>query len=316
LRGFLAVARAQLQKYINYEGRLKNPIPTPSSSQTSEAREAALTPPFAHFILDAPTHPTDSMTSTQTSIYSEHEWEEKLHNVAKMVDTALFRTYMLVSPTLAGPLFRLDNFCDPEVVTVKLYDTGRYIDLIDFLHGKKLHRDALEVLQRFGKDEADHEATPEALRGPQRTVGYLQQLPPEMIDLILEYAEWPLRTDAEVGMEVFLADTENAETLPRHKVLDFLSGIDKLLAVKYLEHIINEWNDGSPDFHQTLVDLYLDRLKNQGDMPGFKDDEEKEAWKIRLQDFLKSSSQYNRGKVFRQLPSDGMYRYPQFPSLH
>jgi 6-phosphofructo-2-kinase/fructose-2,6-biphosphatase 2 len=42
-----------------------------------------------------------------------------------------------------------------------------------------------------------------------------------MIDLILEFAEWPLRQDPELGMEVFLADTENAETLPRDKVLNF-----------------------------------------------------------------------------------------------
>ena len=42
------------------------------------------------------------------------------------------------------------------------------------------------------------------------TVGYLQNLPPEMIDLILEFAEWPLRLNPELGMDRFLADTENA----------------------------------------------------------------------------------------------------------
>jgi len=49
--------------------------------------------------------------------------------------------------------------------------------------------------------------------------------------------------DPNLGMEIFLADTENAETLPRDKVVSFLQGIDVNLAVKYLEHVINELND-------------------------------------------------------------------------
>ena len=59
---------------------------------------------------------------------------------------------MLARPGLAGSLFRLDNFCDPIVIKEKLYETGRYADLIDFLHGKRLHREALELLEKFGKD--------------------------------------------------------------------------------------------------------------------------------------------------------------------
>lgn len=53
-----------------------------------------------------------------------------------------------------------------------------------------------------------------------------------MIDLILDFARWPLNKNRDLGMEVFLADTENAETLPRGKVLDFLQGIDRKLAVQ------------------------------------------------------------------------------------
>jgi hypothetical protein len=209
---------------------------------------------------------------------------------------------MLASPSLAGPLFRLPNFCEPDVVNEKLYETGRYVDLIDFLHGKRLHRQALELLEKFGKNEAAEEVAP-ALQGPQRTVGYLQQLPPEMIDLILEFAEWPLRTDPALGMEVFLADTENAETLPRQRVLDFLQGIESKLAVRYLEHIIEELNDLTPDFHQRLIDLFLERLRAGHE--AFDSDEERMKWQDRLQTFLKTSAQYNKVRVFKQLPADG-----------
>src|SRR6202000_770077 len=188
------------------------------------------------------------------------DWHKKLLEVATMVDTTLFRAYMLAKPGLAGSLFRLDNFCDPAVVRDKLYQTGRYGDLIDFLHGKRLHREALEMLEKFGKD-TENESINHSLRGPRRTVAYLQQLPPEQIDLILEFSEWPLRKDPELGMDIFTADTENAETLPRQRVLDFLQRISSRLAIAYLEHIITELDDLTPEFHQRLVDLYLERLK-------------------------------------------------------
>jgi hypothetical protein len=124
-----------------------------------------------------------------------------------------------------------------------------------------------------------------------------------MIDLVLEFVEWPLRTDPDLGMEVFLADTENAENLPRQQVLDFLQQVDLKLSVRYLEHIIEELNDQTPDYHQRLVDLFLERLKGGHDE--FENDEERARWRERLQTFLKTSANYNRIRVFKQLPSDG-----------
>lgn len=284
LQSFLAQCRVQIKRYIDTDGDLREPLPAPSESQPEEYK-----PPFHNFI---------QLTGAQ----GETDWKAKLLDVAQLVDTTLFRAYMIASPSLAGPLFRLPNFCEPDVVQEKLYETGRYADLIDFLHGKRLHRQALELLEKFGKNEADEEVTT-ALQGPQRTVGYLQQLPPEMIDLILEFAEWPLRTDSKLGMDIFLADTENAETLPRERVLDFLQEIDLKLAVRYLEHIVEELNETNPDFHQRLVDLLLERLKS-GD---FENDDEKKQWRERLQLFLKTSSNYNKYRVFQQLPATGTY---------
>ncbi|KAJ4991037.1 vacuolar sorting protein 39 domain 1 [Stagonosporopsis vannaccii] len=279
LQSYLAQCRVQIKRYIDTDGNLKEPLPAPNDSQPEPYR-----PPFHYFIQD-------------TS--GDIDWTAKLLHVAQLVDTTLFRAYMLTKSSLAGSLFRLPNFCEPDVVQEKLYETGRYADLIDFLHGKKLHRQALELLEKFGKNEADEEVTP-ALQGPQRTVGYLQQLPPEMIDLILEFAEWPLRTDPGLGMDVFLADTENAETLPRQRVLEFLEKQDLKLAVKYLEHIIEELNDLTPDFHQKLVDLFLERLRSGT----FENEDEKVTWRERLQTFLKTSSNYNNYRVFKQLAPD------------
>ncbi|KIW01230.1 uncharacterized protein PV09_07273 [Verruconis gallopava] len=283
LFGFLAQSRVDLQKYLKPDGTLHHELPPP------EERPKNYRPPFFEYI------------QIEGDDTKDVNWSEELLDVAKLVDTTLFRAYMLKQPRLIGSLFRINNFCDPLVVRDKLDETGRYAELIDFLHGKKLHREALEVLARFGKSEAGDTDIPEELKGPRRTIGYLQQLPPEMIDIILEFAEWPLKSQPEEGMQIFLADTENAETLPRHRVVEFLQGIDANLAVRYLEHIIFELNDLTPDFHQRLIDLYLDRLREKD---GFDSEELRLDWRTRLEKILKSSSQYHRGRVFGRLPAD------------
>jgi hypothetical protein len=275
LCSYLAQSRVQVQKYMNTDGTLKIELTKGS------------TPPFSNLI---------ELPEGAENI----DWQAELLEVAKLVDTTLFRAYMLALPSLAGPLFRLDNFCDPHVVEEKLYDSGRYNDLIDFLYGKKLHREALELLEKFGRNEAAEEVMP-ALRGPDRTIAYLQNLPSELIDIILEFAEWPIKVNAKKGMEVFVADTRNAENLPKDKVLEFLVPFDKSLAVQYLEHVILELNDKTPEFHQKLVDLYLEKLR---DRKGSSDEERSNA-RTKLEEFLRNSTQYNKLKTFNQLPADG-----------
>jgi hypothetical protein len=212
---------------------------------------------------------------------------------------------MYATPSLAGSLFRIANFCDPDVVIEKLEESGRQNDLIDFLYGKKMHRQALELLRKFGQAEVDGE-TASQLQGPKRTVGYLQNLSPEHIDLILEFAEWPIREEPDLGMEIFLADTENAETLPRHRVLGFLKGIDVRLAVRYLEHVIGELNDMTPDLHQSLLSLYLDRLEEQKNKEWeFASEEDRTDWRNKLLDMLRTSSQYSPAKILDRLNRDG-----------
>ena len=280
LISFLVDARNRMKRYLDAETGKLIPLKQNGQNGSSEADfESLLVKPASD---------------------AEKDREQKLRETAKLIDTTLFRSYMLARPSLAGPFFRIPNFCDPDVVNEKLLENGRYNDLVDFFHGKKLHRPALELLKKFGAAEEEDENAP-TLHGPQRTVGYLQYLPPEMIDLILEFAEWPLRADPDLGMEVFLADTENAETLPRDRVVKFLGGIDINLAVKYLEHVINELNDLTPDFHNQLVSAYLKDLKARKDT-------DSESWKDlmeRLLVFLRTSKQYSPLEAFGNIPRDG-----------
>lgn len=286
LQGYLADVRRRFQRFLNTSGSLK--IEHPLTSGVADEF-------------------TDSVTKLLglSKDDSDEEFHEQLWEKARLVDTTLFRAHMFATPSLAGSLFRIANFCDPDVVVERLEETGRYNDLIDFLYGKRLHRQALELLRKFGQAEPDEEKIPPQLHGPKRTVGYLQHLPPDKIDLILEFAEWPLRTDPALGMEVFLADTENAETLPRSRVLEFLDGIDPILAVKYLEHVIRELNDMTPDLHQRLLLLYLERLqKHKSKEFEFATEEEKDEWWDKFLEMLKSSSQYSPAKMLDRLDRD------------
>lgn len=277
LNGFLVDTRTRLQRFLDpATGKLKA-IPN-GTDGTSKAALSLL----------------DSVTSA-----ADVQMEEKLVETAKLVDTTLFRAYMLVQPSLAGSLFRIPNFCDPGVVNEKLLENNRLTDLVDFFHGKKLHREALELLKRYGQAEEPDEAAP-ALHGPERTVGYLQNLNPEHIDLILEFAQWPLEADPKLGMEIFLTDTENAETLPREKVVKFLEGIDVGLATRYLEHIIHELNDMTPDFHNRLVGAYIKELEGRQD----RDSEEWKELMHRALEFLKESKQYFFPKALALIPRD------------
>ena len=274
LRGFLVSARTKMKKILNTEdGGVK-----------ADGLDAMLSVEIGALL--------------SKSSFDAHSDQEQLLNTAKLVDTTLFRAYMFVSPSFAGPLFRIDNFCDPDVVNEKLKEAGRYNDLVDFFYGKKMHKQALELLKRFGDTSDEAEAHPQ-LGGPRRTVAYLQNLPPEMIDLVLQFSEWPLRKDPELGMEVFLADTENAETLPRSKVLHSLNGIDQRFTVKYLEHIIHELNDTTPDFHQRLVDVYIQGLKSANS-----NDEERLERTNKTLNFLRSSKYYQAYKALSQLDKD------------
>lgn len=266
LQGYLADVRRRFQRFLGPDGSLKM---SPPADATDEASTSVLR------LLDFPT---------------PDEFLETICSKAKLVDTTLFRAHMYATPSLAGSLFRIANFCDPDVVMERLEGTGRYNDLIDFLYGKKLHRQALELLRRFGQEDSG------LLSGPNRTVAYLQNLPPDQIDLIVEFAVWPMRENSDLGMEIFLAETENAETLPRHRILAFLENIDPRLAIRYLEHVIQEWNDLAPDLHQHLLMLYLDRITA---------DKSDEECKRKFLAMLKESEQYSPAKTLDRLDREG-----------
>ena len=79
--------------------------------------------------------------------------------------------------------------------------------------GKGLHRQALQLLQSLGQKEEDPTeadtisvssmSISESLQGPEHTILYLQKLKGEDIDIIFEFAKWPLQENEQLAMEVF-----------------------------------------------------------------------------------------------------------------
>ncbi|KAK0741751.1 vacuolar sorting protein 39 domain 1-domain-containing protein [Apiosordaria backusii] len=298
LNSYLAGARARLQRVIDpATGKLKPKKPQSeslnqllSAQSTGDHQAAAM----------------NSLLLQPHQDESDLQLEAELQHTFKIVDTTLFRAFMYSRPQLASSLFRIPNFCDPDVVNERLVEHNRFNELVDFFYGKKLHREALNLLRKFGSCLEPDEAAP-GLHGPQRTVMYLQGLPPEMIDVILEFSEWTLRQNPELGMEVFLADTENAETLPRERVVEFLRGVDVKLETRYLEHVINELGDGTPEFHNRLVELFVLQLREGGKKE--KDGKEWEGLMERLVRFLRESRQYSLGKALAQIPKEGEFEH-------
>ncbi|KAI6783664.1 Vacuolar morphogenesis protein-like protein [Emericellopsis cladophorae] len=280
LNSYLAGTRARLQRVIDpITGQLK-----PRSDSNGSLEDAA-----ERFLR---TSPTDT----------EKELEETLRKTFRVVDTTLFRAYMFSRPTLAGSLFRIPNFCDPDVVNERLLEQNRYMELIDFFYGKKLHKEALELLKKFGSATKPDPAAP-TLHGPDRAIQYLQGLSPENIDLILEHAKWTLKANAGYAMEIFVGDTENAETLPRERVLTFLKEQDPQLEAQYLAHIIDELGDDTTEFHNRLVQLYVRNLTTM--VKG----EEWDRTMHNFLNFLRESKQYSLSKAFSLIPRDDAIFY-------
>ena len=64
-----------------------------------------------------------------------------------------------------------------------------------------------------------------------------------------------------VHRQIFTEDIPEVESLPRHAVLDHLMSKAKELAIPYLEHIIHNCNDETPEFHNRLIHLYREKVQ-------------------------------------------------------
>lgn len=173
-----------------------------------------------------------------------------ISEAAKLVDTTLFRCYAATGSSLVGPLVRLPNHCDPDVVEPVLKELARWNDLADFFFQRKIHRRALEFLKERGQQNENEDYVP--------TLLYLQKLNSSDLDLIFEFAEWPIQCDNDCFAQLFMDESSNCQSLPRVKVLRYLQSLDLPLEqeISYLEWSIDH-GEVNPIFHNTLLSTYI-----------------------------------------------------------
>uniref|UniRef100_A0A0R3RRQ7 CNH domain-containing protein n=1 Tax=Elaeophora elaphi TaxID=1147741 RepID=A0A0R3RRQ7_9BILA len=235
-------------------------------------------------------------------------------NVLQVVDTTLLKCYLQTNESLVVLLLRLpDNMCivaDSEKV---LREHEKYYELYVLYERKSLHRKALTLLM----EQAHIEGSP--LRGCNMTVEYLQKLGNKQLDLIIEFAVWVLQENLSAGLSIFIYDSAEIRSLDRERVLTFLTHECTAAVVPYLEHIIYEWNEDMPKFHESLGQHYISKVKQlQRDYinilgedehiaPAGEEEGELGEYRCKLQHFLKTSIAYSPEKLLVQLRHNSLY---------
>ncbi|EJD06913.1 uncharacterized protein FOMMEDRAFT_117970 [Fomitiporia mediterranea MF3/22] len=221
---------------------------------------------------------------------------EQLSRFAQIVDTALFKAYLVVRPGLIGPLCGLPNWCEVAEVEEVLMEREKYSELVALYKGKKMHGKALSLLRRLSEKETDIE---DKIRP---SVSYVQNLGPEYLEQIFEATRWIYQLDSDAVYDIFTAEMVE---LPRSKVADFIEEeLDPALCARYLEYLIQERDEMSTLFHDRLAELYLDmavNVRKEGDEDAYHRAYDK------FLGFIQSSDIYRVDRLFGLLPSEDMY---------
>ncbi|XP_056111844.1 vam6/Vps39-like protein isoform X1 [Rhinichthys klamathensis goyatoka] len=289
-----------------------NPLPTLSGAELEKAHLALidyLTQKRSHLVKQL----NDSDPSTTSPLMEGTPTIKSRKKLLQIIDTTLLKCYLHTNVALVSPLLRLENnHCHIEESEYVLKKAHKYSELIILYEKKGLHQKALQVLL----DQSTKANSP--LKGHERTVQYLQRLGVENLGIIFEFSPWVLKICPEDGLKIFTEDLTEVETLPRDKVLNFLKEGFKELAIPYLEHIIYMWEETRPEFHNVLIQLYLEKV--QGLMKVYlnslpegvsavaagKEAGELGEFRNKLLTFLEVSSSYEPERLISDFPFDGL----------
>jgi hypothetical protein len=95
--------------------------------------------------------------------------------------------------------------------------------------------------------------------------------------------------------QIFTADEPEVEALPRKEVVAFLEKTNKEACIGYLEHLIDDLQDTSAEFHDKLAELYLEKARTEVES------------KTKLLLLLGSSQYYRANRLLGKLKGDGQY---------
>ncbi|KAF7375244.1 Rab guanyl-nucleotide exchange factor [Mycena sanguinolenta] len=219
---------------------------------------------------------------------------EQLLRFAQIVDTALFKSYLLVRPGLVGSLCRISNWCEVSEVEEELLARKKFAELRDLYNGKKMHRKALDLLKHLSEQETDVEDK----LSP--SIYYLQKLGPEHLDEIFASSRWIFAMDSSMAFQIFTS--EDVE-LPRPAVADYLESIDPLLCIRYLEFLIEERREESTAFHDRLAELYLKMTLTTKK----RNDKDWSQHYAKLLKFIDTTDRYRIDRLYSMISSEDLF---------
>ncbi|PIL35798.1 hypothetical protein GSI_02528 [Ganoderma sinense ZZ0214-1] len=252
-----------------------------------------ITPTQSHEMPHLSTTSTEDLLNLPNSPLSALTPEE-LVRFAQIVDTALFKSYLLVRPGLLGPLCRV-GWCEVSEVEGLLREREKYQEMISLYNGRKMHGKALDLLRQLSEKEAD----PRDKLMP--TVNYLQRLGSEHMDQIFEHSRWVFERNRDIALEIF---TSEEVELPKEPVTDFLEHLDPTICARFIEFLIAERGETSREFHDRLAELYL-RMAVAAKRRG--DDVARKATYEKLLEFIDTTDYYSTDRLFGLLPSDDLF---------
>ncbi|TFK35543.1 hypothetical protein BDQ12DRAFT_634973 [Crucibulum laeve] len=220
---------------------------------------------------------------------------EQLLRFAQIVDTALYKSYLIIRPALLGSLCRVPNWCEVSEVEEDLRARGKFAEMRDLYNGKKMHAKALQLLRDLSEKETDMEDKLEP------SISYLRKLGPEYIDQIFDSSKWIIEQDRDMAFQIFTS--EDVE-LPRQAVANYLENIDPMLCARYLEYVIEEGNEDSPAFHDRLADIYFSMT-----LAAKKRNDEKSRKEVygKLLKFIDTNDRFGVDRLYGRLSSTELY---------
>ncbi|KAG0702685.1 Vam6/Vps39-like protein [Chionoecetes opilio] len=317
-----------------YRSRLQYPYPVPvlSGAELEKALQA-----LVHFLLEV-RHKLSSNGSEggggagarleadskySTAVSGVKSRNEKL----QIIDTTLLKCYLQTNDSLVQPLLRMP---DSHVSVMEgervLRHSHKYPELVLLLKTRGQHQRALQLLLRHAKrSESPLLATTTLCLTSSTWVSLCSFLCvgecgernlecPQHVDLIFEYGGWVLKSHPEDGLKIFTGDKTTSgevEQLPRPRVLNFLKKTEKSLVVSYLEHVVEEWRDGTPLLHNELIHQYREGVTAPVPTcdPTTMEEEKNKRKKIRekLLNFLNQSEHYTAATLLVHFPYDSLH---------
>ncbi|AMD19946.1 HCL205Wp [Eremothecium sinecaudum] len=187
-----------------------------------------------------------------------------LKDLMKIIDTALFELYVRYNRNLVGPLIRVNNDCDFDVVEKTLRENQMFQELIDYYYNMEEHGRALSLLTNLpGIVEGHQPVNGLDEKIQDLIIDYLRKLPNQFLDSIFQYTDWLSKNSTDIEFvitNIFMNDSPLCGTYNYKEVYRFIDKHSRALSLRYLEYIINIYHHTDTKLFNYLIMRYIENL--------------------------------------------------------